>query len=129
MVSTERGASALFVFPVAKNMTPAGSGITPDEAHSTTSSYIINSLVSLIGCDSGNTLLPSTFIGGVILPAPAGGPVTYYLMRWIDPDCNFTTYRTWTITGTPDPTGIHYSGAKCGSTAISNAVVAATWQD
>jgi hypothetical protein len=56
--------------------------------------------------------------------------VTYYLMRWLDIDCGTTppTYRNWVVTNTVDPTGIHYSGSKCGATAISGAVVAATWE-
>lgn len=54
--------------------------------------------------------------------------VTYYLMRWLDTDCISTpTYRTWVVTSSPDPSGAHYTGAKCGATAIAGAVIAATW--
>lgn len=53
--------------------------------------------------------------------------VTYYLMRWKDEDCPGVTYRTWVVTQIPDPTGIRYGGSKCGATAISGAVVAASW--
>lgn len=52
----------------------------------------------------------------------------YYMMRWLDTDCVSTpTYRSWVVINNPDPTGTQYTGTKCGATAISGAVVAATW--
>lgn len=56
-------------------------------------------------------------------------PTTYYLMRWADPDCMTTTYRTWVVTGSPDPTGLQYAGVKCGGTAISGAIISAQWTE
>lgn len=53
----------------------------------------------------------------------------YFMMRWLDVDCLPTvTYRVWVVTSLPDPTGVHYAGSKCGATAISGAVIAASWQ-
>lgn len=53
--------------------------------------------------------------------------VTYFFMRWKDVDCVPVTYRTWIVTDDPDPTGLHYAGPKCGVTAITGAVIAASW--
>lgn len=127
MSSSELGASVLSTTVSLK--TPAGGGEGPVNFESQNSIVTLNSPVSLIGGDNGNTLLPSTFIGGTILPAPASGPTTFFLMRWLDVDCGLTTYRTWIVSNNPDPTGINYVGTKCGATPITNAVVAATWQD
>ena len=52
---------------------------------------------------------------------------TYFFMRWKDVDCGPVTYRTWIVTDAPDPTGAQYVGPKCGGTAITGAVVAASW--
>jgi hypothetical protein len=52
----------------------------------------------------------------------------YYMMRWKDVDAVTLTYRTWTVTTNPDPTGIQYTGPKSGGTAISGAVVASSWE-
>lgn len=125
MSSTELGASTLGGVIIGQK-TPAGAGLSPVNFESQYSALVPVSPVSLIGSDNGNTLLPSTFVGGAVLPAPASGPTTFMLMRWEDSDCGLTTYRTW-ITNSPDPTGIQYSGTKCGSTPISDAVVAAVW--
>jgi hypothetical protein len=127
MASSELGATTLSTVTSLK--TPAGAGTSPVNFESRDSIPTLNSPVSLIGGDNGNTLLPSTFVGGTILPAPAEGPTVFMLMRWLDPDCGLTTYRTWIVQDTPDPTGIHYSGSKCGSTPISGAVVGATWTE
>ncbi len=55
---------------------------------------------------------------------------TYYLMRWQDVDCLPTvTYRVWTSVDSPDPTGIYYTGTKCGATPITGAIIAATWTE
>lgn len=51
----------------------------------------------------------------------------HYLMQWKDVDCVTTTYRFWHVTESPDPTGIQYSGTKCGGSAITGAFVSATW--
>ena len=127
MVSTELGATTLSTFVSPK--TPAGAGTSPVNSESQDSVVVPSSPESLIGSDNGNTLLPSTLVGGTVLPAPATGPSTFYLMRWLDPDCGLTTYRTWIVTGSPDPSGSLYLGGKCGATPISDAVVAATWTD
>ncbi|HVI42066.1 MAG TPA: hypothetical protein VM577_15550 [Anaerovoracaceae bacterium] len=53
---------------------------------------------------------------------------TYFMMRWLDVDCSPTiTYRTWVVVDNPDPTGLQYGGTKCGATAITGAIIAATW--
>ena len=54
--------------------------------------------------------------------------VVYYLMRWLDTDCvSQPTYRTWVVGTSPDPSGAFYTGTKCGSTLITNAVIAGSW--
>ena len=69
-----------------------------------------------------------TLAGGLTsLATGVAGQITVYLMRWFDPDCGSPTYRTWQVSDAPDPTGLQYSGPKCGGTAISGAVVAASW--
>lgn len=124
---SENGASALS--GVVSKVTPAGSGVTPNGNFSQNSISAPNCAVSGIVGDICNTLSPSTFEGGVVLPAPATGPTTYYLNRWLDVDCDLVIYRTWVTQGTADSTGIHYSGTKCGGSSISNVVVAATWSE
>lgn len=125
MASTELGATTLST--VVSPKTPAGAGISPVNFESQDSIVTPNSPVALIGSDNGNTLLPSTFIGGTVLPTPSSGPATFFLMRWLDVDASLTLYRTWIVQDNPDPSGAQYSGTKSGSTPISDAVVAATW--
>lgn len=127
MASSELGVT--FLSTVVSPRTPAGAGESPVNFESQDSITTPSSPVALIGGDNGNTLLPSTFVGGTVLPAPASGPTVFMLMRWLDVDCGLTTYRTWIVQGSPDPNGVQYSGTKCGSTPISSAVVAATWND
>ncbi len=54
--------------------------------------------------------------------------VTYYKMRARDVDCGSLTYRTWVVSGVPDPTGALYAGARCGVTALADVIIAETWQ-
>jgi len=52
------------------------------------------------------------------------GVVRRIKMRWLDVDALPTVvYRVWVVTDQPDPTGIHYSGPKSGSTPITGATV------
>lgn len=77
-----------------------------------------------------SSLEQPTNLNTSIIEAAIGAPqiITYYMMRWLDVDCVTPTYRVWVVTDTPDPTGTEYVGTKCGGTAISGAVIAATWQ-
>jgi len=54
--------------------------------------------------------------------------VSYYKMRGKDVDCGPLTYRTWVVSGAPDPTGALYVGARCGVTPFTEVVIAETWQ-
>lgn len=122
--------SAIYSAVVLPKLLPAGNPISPiTSSHSTMSAPIIASPVKTMGGDNCPTLLPSTLEGGIVLPSPAGGTTTFFLMRWLDVDCGLTIYRTWVVSGAPDPNGVQYLGTKCGATPITNAVVAATWQD
>jgi hypothetical protein len=64
-------------------------------------------------------------------PVPSGGGgssvTTYYRMRAIDPDCGSLTYRTWTVTGSPDYSAASYSDTKCGSNPLTNVIIAFSW--
>lgn len=51
----------------------------------------------------------------------------YFLMRGVDVDCPGLTYRTWIVTDQSDPTASLYSGPKCGSSPLSQIVIAAKW--
>jgi len=54
---------------------------------------------------------------------PTGGATLYYVMRGRDVDCGSVTYRSWTVSGTPDTTGSQYVGTKCGASALADIVV------
>lgn len=58
----------------------------------------------------------------------AGGIVTYYFMRAIDPDCPTLTYVSWVVQDTPDLTGAQYVGARCGVSPLTDITIAAKWQ-
>lgn len=60
-------------------------------------------------------------------PAPPPGTIIYYVMRGRDVDCGSVTYRTWTVTGSPDTTGSQYSGTKCGANPLEDIVVVHTY--
>lgn len=81
------------------------------------------------GTDHGKIVL----VEGAGVP-PAGPlspptPTVYYRMQWYDVDCMlFSTWRTWTVTGAPDPNGSYYSGPKCGATPITGATIAHKWR-
>lgn len=66
------------------------------------------------------------------LPIPTGGGpslTTYFLMRARDQDCvSQPTYVNWVVTGTPDSTGAHYGGSKCGANPLVDIVVEQTWK-
>lgn len=51
----------------------------------------------------------------------------YYLMRGIDVDCGSLTYRTWVVQDAPDLSGSEYTGVRCGSTPLSEIIIAAKW--
>lgn len=51
------------------------------------------------------------------------GPIIYYVMRGTDVDCGSLTYRTWTVSGSPDLTGLYYSGTKCGVSPLANIII------
>lgn len=54
--------------------------------------------------------------------------VVHYLMRARDPDCvTQPTYVYWAVTGTPDTTGAHYGGSRCGGSSLVDIVVEVTW--
>jgi len=63
------------------------------------------------------------------LPTPptGGGATIYYVMRGKDVDCGSVTYRTWTVSGSPDTTGSQYVGTKCGGSALTDIVVVLTY--
>lgn len=52
----------------------------------------------------------------------------YYKMRGKDVDCVSLTYRTWVVSGSPDPTGALYVGSRCGVTPFAEVVIAEAWQ-
>jgi hypothetical protein len=53
---------------------------------------------------------------------------TYFLMRGNDPNCvTQPTYRYWVVTGSPDPTGAQYTGARCGGSPLTNIIIESTW--
>jgi len=54
---------------------------------------------------------------------PISQPVTYFVMRGLDPDCITVTYRFWTVSGSPDLSGASYSGPKCGVSSLTDIVV------
>lgn len=58
----------------------------------------------------------------------AGGVVTYYFMRAVDPDCPTLTYVSWVVQDQPDITGAQYVGARCGASALTDVTIAAKWQ-
>lgn len=51
----------------------------------------------------------------------------FYLMRGKDIDCVSTTYRVWVVREIPDTDAIFFSGIKCGSSPLSDIVIASTW--
>jgi hypothetical protein len=79
--------------------------------------YVEISLQNLQGNPAANFLYFITF----------DGKVDYYLMRAIDIDCGSLTYRTWVTTNNPDFTGSEYTGIKCGSSPLSQIIIAAKW--
>jgi len=75
----------------------------------------LGTIISVLPLDRVSDSLPSP---------PAGGAIIYYVMRGLDVDCAPTiTYRTWTVTGSPDTTGAQYAGPKCGASALTDIVV------
>lgn len=58
-----------------------------------------------------------------------GGITTYYAMRAIDPDCGVLTYVAWVVTGSPDATGVQYTGPRCGATPLADITITAKWQE
>lgn len=60
-------------------------------------------------------------------PTPPPGTIIYYVMRGRDVDCGPITYRTWTVTGSPDTTGLQYSGPKCGANPLADITVVFTY--
>lgn len=61
------------------------------------------------------------------VPGPA--TTTYFFMRARDPDCapSPPTYRYWVVTTVADANAAHYSGARCGGSALTDIVVERTW--
>lgn len=57
-------------------------------------------------------------------PAPV---VRWYRNIWFDPDCMTPTPRTWNSPNASDPTGLYYSGPKCGATPITGARWLMSW--
>lgn len=93
-------------------------GYSPPDGYSGEYTY---ETYSSIEKEKGSTLKLSN---REVLPSPpAGGSVIYYVMRGRDVDCIPVTYRTWTVTGSPDATGSQYLGAKCGINPLTDIVV------
>ena len=83
---------------------------------------------STLTLDTGSTMpLSGTRLADRNYTKQATVSVTYYLMRAIDPDCGTLTYRTWVVTSDPDTTGAQYTGTRCGSSALTDVTIVATW--
>ncbi len=121
-------------------ITPAGSGSleTPNTGHYySAQNSKVDSLAArsgksnaLFGGKSGSTGMTQADTGALPI-VTGGGPsvTTYFLMRGHDVDCvTQPTYRYWTVTGTPDTTGSHYGGTKCGASPLADIVVQQTWK-
>lgn len=53
--------------------------------------------------------------------------VRWYRNVWLDVDCGSPTVRAWNSPNDPDPTGLWYTGLKCGATPIAGAQWVQTW--
>lgn len=83
------------------------------------------------GNTSGSPLEHTVYLSGnsMFFDVPTVISVTnYYKMRGKDVDCIPLTYRTWVVSGVPDPTGASYVGTRCGVTPFAEVVIAEAWQ-
>ena len=82
-----------------------------------------------VGLFGGSTGTGATQADAGTLNFTSGTSVTtYFLMRGNDPDCvTQPTYRYWIVTGSPDPTGAQYTGARCGGSPLTNIIIESTW--
>jgi len=101
-------------------------GYAPPDGYS---GYSYNFNASPIGTELGSiiSVLPLDRVSGSLPSPPAGGATLYFIMRGRDVDCGSVTYRSWTVSGTPDTTGSQYAGTKCGASALTDIVVVFTY--
>jgi len=51
----------------------------------------------------------------------------YYKMLARDVDCPSTSFVSWVVINTPDPSGMFYLGLKCGSSPLADVAIEAEW--
>ena len=113
MPSTEQGESTSYTYLSKDGIN--GNGTTSTD---TTYFYIDNQITNI---NRSNELLP---IDGYVDTRYVAK--TYFVMRGIDVDCLPAfpvTYVTWIVSGTPDLTGLYYTGTKCGVSPLSNITI------
>lgn len=114
MASVEQGGTITSVFAYADGL--SADGYNTDNAML----YIYNSTSNEYR--SNGTLQENDFVTqNYILQ-------TYYVMRARDVDCVTITYRIWTVAGSPDTSGVFYSGIKCGASALEDITIVAKYQ-